>query len=259
MIGPDLAAVLSNEPFVGTGDQPAVLAVLAGLLLSAIHLFGGRLLMVDATPRDRLLSAAGGVSVTYVFLHLLPEVPIAGQTIAGGIPVTLFIESHAYVLALAGFVAFYGLEWYVRDVDDSTEEETTPPGTFWIHIGSFAAYNTLIGYLIVHREDQGAVSLLLFVVAIGLHMLVNDVGLRHHHCERYRDYGRWVLSAAVIGGVAVGLVTRVTDVLVAALFAFIGGGIILNVIKEELPEHRKSKFPAFAAGTIVYTVLLLII
>ena len=41
------------------------------------------------------------------------------------------------------------------------------------------------------------------------------------------------------------------------LFAFLAGGIVLNVLKEELPRERKSRFWAFALGTVAYAALLL--
>ena len=45
--------------------------------------------------------------------------------------------------------------------------------------------------------------------------------------------------------------------MLAVLFAFLAGGVILNVIKEELPEEQESLFWAFALGAALYTVLLL--
>ena len=44
----------------------------------------------------------------------------------------------------------------------------------------------------------------------------------------------------------------------SALFTFPAGGVVLNVLKEELPENRESRFWASAAGTAGYTALLLI-
>ncbi|QMS92109.1 hypothetical protein HUN01_32595 [Nostoc edaphicum CCNP1411] len=44
---------------------------------------------------------------------------------------------------------------------------------------------------------------------------------------------------------------------VAVLFAFLSGGIVLNVLKEELSEQRESRFWAFAFGTFGYAILLL--
>jgi hypothetical protein len=45
---------------------------------------------------------------------------------------------------------------------------------------------------------------------------------------------------------------------VPILFALLSGGVVLNVLKEELPEERQSSFRAFFAGIVVYTVILLI-
>jgi hypothetical protein len=43
----------------------------------------------------------------------------------------------------------------------------------------------------------------------------------------------------------------------SALFAVLAGGIVLNVMKEELPEERESRFSAFAAGVAGYAAILL--
>ena len=44
----------------------------------------------------------------------------------------------------------------------------------------------------------------------------------------------------------------------SALFTFLAGGVVLNVLKEELPEYRESRFCAFAAGIAGDTALRLI-
>ena len=41
------------------------------------------------------------------------------------------------------------------------------------------------------------------------------------------------------------------------LFAFLAGGVIFKVLKEELPEERNSRYWTFAVGLAVYIVLLL--
>ena len=42
-----------------------------------------------------------------------------------------------------------------------------------------------------------------------------------------------------------------------ALFAFLAGGVVLNVMKEELPEERQSRFGAFLLGVAGYGGVLL--
>ncbi len=55
--------------------EKGALALTAALALSlaAIHVFAGKLRFLDVTPRSRWLSAASGISVAYVFVHVLPE------------------------------------------------------------------------------------------------------------------------------------------------------------------------------------------
>lgn len=80
-------------------------------VLASVHLFAGRLRFLDVTPRSRWLSAAGGISVAYVFIHILPDLAeeqetlreVAGESLA-------FIEYHIYLISLVGLAVFYGLE-----------------------------------------------------------------------------------------------------------------------------------------------------
>ena len=254
--------------FAGVGVVEGLTAAFA-IALALVHVFAGRLRFLEAIPRSRWLSIAGGVSVAYVFVHLLPEVGAAAAAVDESGTVLAAVDRHVYLVSLAGFVAFYGLERFAvigteadgRDVagtgTDGGGLERTPDGVFWVHAGSFAVYNALVGYLLVHREEPGVASLTFFVVAMALHFVVNDFGLREHHGRIYHRYGRWLLAASVLLGVTVGYATPVSEFVLALLLAFLGGGIVLNVIKEELPSKRRSRFWAFAVGAAAYTLLLL--
>lgn len=239
-------------------ESAAVLIPAFAAALAAAHLFAGHL-GFRAIPRSEWLSGAGGVSVAYVFVHVLPELSERHDALEGS--VVGFVEHHVYLVALAGFGAFYGLEQLADSSDERDEVgdavTETSEGVFWLHVGSFAAYNALIGYLLVHRDEGGFVDLLLFAVAMSLHFVVNDHGLRERHKAAYDRVGRWLLAGGVLAGTALGLVTAVAEALVTVLFAFLAGGIILNVIKEELPEERRSRFRAFALGAAAYAGLLL--
>lgn len=242
----------------------SVLAPVFVLVFVAIHLFAGRLKFLAGLPRSRWLSAAGGVSVAYVFLHLLPELGEGQEVLAEAARgVVGFAEHHVYLIALAGLVAFYGLDRLAlvsrRRERSGQREDATGAGVFWLHIASFALYNLLIGYLLLHREGEGLRSLLFFALAMALHFLVNDHGLREHHKGRYERTGRWLLCAAVAGGWLLGLAAEIPRAAIAVLVAFLAGGVILNVMKEELPEERESRFSAFVLGVGVYAALLLAI
>jgi len=243
-------------------DQPAAtaLALVLACVLGAVHLYG-RLCKLAVFPRSGLLSAAGGAAVAYVFVHLLPEIEHARRIVERGEPwLMTFTERHVYLVALAGFVAFYGLERFAQNRGGPSEADCeTEPGVFWVHVGSFAAYNALVGYLLVHREGSGVIELLAFFVAMGLHFLVNDHGLRELHRGAYRRSGRWLLATAVVGGAVIGAFVKLGPGVVWILFAFLAGAIVLNTIKEELLTERESRFWAFAAGAVGYASLLLLV
>jgi hypothetical protein len=241
--------------------NPVAQTFLAAAALAVVHLVAGGLRFLDTTPRSIWLSASGGVSVAYVFVHVLPELAEA-QTTFGENLVLRAAERHAYLLALAGLALFYGLERLVREdqrtrTPSHSEESTTSAGTFWLHIGSFAAYNLLFGYLLLERDVVGTRELLFYSVAIGLHFVVNNYGLRKDHRAAYDRVGRWILAAALLAGWALGLSFEIHEPGTAVLFALLAGGIVLNVLKEELPEQRQSRFWAFAAGAAGYACLLL--
>lgn len=233
----------------------------------AVHIFAGKLRFLDVIPRSSWLSLAGGISVAYIFIHVFPELEEAQQDIDDAGQVVEFIEHHAYLIALCGLALFYGLERIVKEAQQQRGnkpvadpgETTTGVEVFWLHIASFAIYNALIGYLLVHREAQGAQGLVTFAIAMGLHFLVNDYGLRQDHKTTYKQVGRWVLTAAILIGWGIGLATQISDAAVGVLFAFLAGGVILNVLKEELPEERQSRFLPFLAGAAAYTALLLLL
>ena len=232
----------------------------AAVALTLVHLTAGKLLFLEGIPRSRWLSLAGGVSVSYVFVHLLPELQ-EGQVAfdeRGWLP---FLERHVWLLALAGLAVFYGLERLAlssrqRNRDESGDD-STDSGAFWVSIGSFGLYNSVIGYLLVQREDDGVSALLIFAFAMAVHFLVTDYSLREHHKQAYARLGRWLVSLALFVGWVVGLVAELSPAAIAIPLAFLGGGVILNVLKEEVPSERQSRFIPFLAGATAYAALLL--
>ena len=235
---------------------------IAALLLALTHLFAERL-KFSALPRSKWLSFAGGVSVAYIFIHILPELEEHQQVLREAIGELL--KHHSYLIALLGLAIFYGLERAAKLSQKSQREDEinddieVSKSIYHLHIGSFALYNALIGYLLVHRDDDGWLALFYFFLAMAFHFLVNDYGLVEHYRNLYRRQGRWIVSGAIIGGYSIGMLTEIPEYWISVLFAFVAGSTILNVLKEELPEERKSNFWAFVLGIGLYTALLLLL
>ena len=231
-------------------------SLLPALALVCTHLFAHHLKRLDGVPRSRWLSAAGGASVAYVFLHLLPEIAHGQEAALDGFGA--LEERLAWLLALVGLVGFYALDVLVRRQRDAGgpalhHEGAHRTGPFWVHLGSFALYNVITGFLLT--EEGG--SRVLFALALALHFLVVDYGLREDQLATWRRIGRWVVSSALLAGWLVGVLATPPEALIFGLIAFLGGGIVLNVLKEELPEERRSRLLPFLGGAAGYAGLLL--
>ena len=236
-----------------------VAAAIAVLILLLGHLSAGKVRFIEYVPRNPVLSAASGISVAYVFIHVLPELVSTSEHIARRMQGFIgFLEHHSLIMALIGFTTFYGLDRLAllsRRKHQNQRRIHIP--AFWIHIGSFTAYNAIIGYILLNLEEDTLTNLVFYTVAVGVHFIVNDFSLRDHHQDAYHHLGRWIVSGGLLIGFVVGLVWTVPEWAIAVIYAFLAGGIVLNAIKEELPGEKQSRFWAFAAGALTYAALLI--
>ena len=240
-------------------------SLVAAAILAAVHVFSRRLRVLKGVPRRRVLSAVGGMAVAFVVLRLLPALgehqrAIAQLTSDSALGI---LKNHVYIVVLLSIAIFYGLERLARESKQQRAEtgksERTTYGVFWLHTSTFALMNVLIGYLLVGRARQGLLHLSLFALAMLFKFFVNDHSLQRAHKDLYDDIGRWLLVAAVFLGWAINYLIDVPRAGPALFQAFIAGGVLLNILKEELPEERESRYWAFAIGAGAYATLLVAI
>ena len=230
--------------------------------LGLLHVYAGHLPISGTRFERHWASFGAGVSLAYVFVDVLPllarhEMSLAPQGHGAG---NGLIQS-VYPIALAGLAAFYCLELIARRqrLTHSSNPQATSAedGVFWVHMAAFALYNGVLGYLLRETEDHGLFACLLLFVALALHFVVTSTSLRQHHQLLYDRYGRWLLAFTVVCGYLLGTQYMVEPTTIALLWAIVVGGLILNVFKDELPEHRNASMPAFLSGLAGYTALLI--
>jgi hypothetical protein len=89
-------------------------AFVIAVLLAFLHLGAPHLRRLPGVPERATASFAGGLAVAYVFLHLLPELAegnkAIGEALADVLQPTPLLDLAIFLVALVGFVAFYGLE-----------------------------------------------------------------------------------------------------------------------------------------------------
>lgn len=235
-----------------------ILSALVVLLLVLVHVFAGSIINLNPLPRKKWLSLAGGISVAFVFLHILPELNYMQESLSGEKLLPPLFENDLYVLAMCGILLFYGLERGIIYFQEkrSTENKSVADKTiFWNHIGVFALFNAIIGYYLHNEMHVDDLSSFLTSLALGFHLLIIDYSLLLHHNKIYDEIGRWIMTGGVIFGWGIGIVFTISDSVSYTLFALLAGAIVVNSFKEELPKEKESNYTFFLIGVIFYTAL----
>ena len=203
-----MGVIASVQVSGGGHDQGALMALGVALLFAAIYLLGGRANQVfGESGLRRFHSLAAGISVSYVFVYLIPELhairEVHVQSQDDYIR-RLFPEYSVYLAALAGFLIFYGLENAVAGRHSNAQaggirRNDTAGWRPWTHISGFALYTWLIAYLMV-RTGRGPVELGLFAMAMAMHIAPIANRLRTEYRAAYRASRRDCSGAGFGGG-----------------------------------------------------------
>lgn len=225
------------------------LSMIAVSVLAALHLLASHR-RFEALEHPVGLSIAGGVSVAYVLVHLLPQLAQEQREwlVAWTHPRFHWLDRQVYLAAMFGLLIGLG-------VDYLTEDGRGPGPRFWLHMTLAGAYNLIIGA--VAFRGHTSLALVLAVVAFGSHSLVSDHVLHVRYGQGFVRYGRWLLAGAVLAGWALAVAIEPHVVVIAALLGLVSGAMILRALAEELPQRHRGRFTYFVAGATCYAAVLL--
>jgi len=222
--------------------------------IKAVAICVAHILATQIRPllRDRaqmVNSFAAGMSVTYIFLHLAPEID-DGHDLLG---------KFIYLFLLAGFTFYYGLEKYLLR-SQAAEDGGDGRLRVILSLGSYWVYNWLI---VVGLPDGPSISVFqvsLITIAIGLHLLYNDYDFGSEHPEMFDRWGRFVVASAPLVGLLCRVYLRPDIKVFKDIFtATLAGSVVYSVFKKELPHPERSSLKSFFVGILCYTVLLVLI
>jgi hypothetical protein len=211
--------------------------------------------------KRRWQEVAAGVAVSYVFIHVMPELEEHRQIVAGSAIKTLFnTDRFVYLWALAGFLFFTGLSRLQPGSLPKLPRSHHGVLVFWSEIAGYDAYALLIGYLLTHREDATLLSLGLFVAAMLLHLFVVDNELVEKFHDRYEARGRILLASGLLLGWMLGSTNALPESFTSRMFAFVTGGVVITTAHQQLPAEEDAPFCWwFIGGAAIYSSLLLLI
>lgn len=205
------------------------------------------------------ISFSGGVAVAYVFLHMLPNLveynkPI-GLFLLNTQWLTPFTELLIYIIALSGFLIYYGFDLLAERSRDNGNEGLV----YGLHLTMFCLYNGLITYTMSLRAMASITATVLFTLAMALHFVLTDRKFCRFYTLRFNHVGRFVLMAALLGGWLCSVIFDPVNVLIAAfMIAFLAGSVLLNVFREELPAAGLTSYYWFTFGALLITGTLLL-
>lgn len=236
------------------------LAVITGF--SVVHVFTNYIKFLSREPKNRVMSLVSGGSIAYVFLHLVPELTHY-QEIAENAELPLWMEKLDYVTylaTLAGIAFFYGINQLSEKSEEHNKRKKnmTRPSKyiFILEISAFAMYNILIGYLLVELSGEMVFDYIIYFIVFSFHFIANNRILHLTHEDLYTRAGRWILAISVFIGWLIYQITPTSDLVIAFFSAFLTGGVVLNIMNDELPDEKNSSFPSFLVGLVFIAVLM---
>lgn len=239
-----------------------ILSVIVIIGFITVHIFTDAIKFLDQRMTNRLMSLVSGGSIAYVFLHLVPELTHYNKVAEeASLPSWLEgIDYATYVAALLGIAVFYGINQLREKSEKKNKQENNldRPNKFIfiLEIGAFSLYNGLIGYLLSELSGENIAAYAIYFIVFSFHFIANNRILHLTHEDLYTKAGRWILAISVLTGWILYQTTHASDLTLAFLSSFLTGGIVLNILNDELPEESKSSYAAFLIGMVFITVLL---
>jgi hypothetical protein len=212
-------------------------------VLAAVHLFANRPQILGWVWRGQFLSFASGVSLSYVFVDLLPALEKGEPVLKRALdPIIPYLELHTYLIALVGILFYYGVQSRVSSKKHQ-----------WLPISGYLLFNFFIGASLSDSSNPEIQPLTLFTIAIGLHYFIRD------HLSKISK-NRLILGALIsilFAGYLTGYLAKIPDAVTAIGISFVAGGILLNIFQYELPKREKGGYLWFVCGAVLYTAILL--
>lgn len=224
--------------------------LIAVIIFASIFILGDKIHIPGKKEKhyNRFLSFAAGISIGYIFLHLLPQLNKASELFFNTSEHLPFPDLRVYFFSMLGLVFFYTLSFAIK------KSKKTEMG-YRISILSFSAYLFVISYMLLHFLE--VLSLWPYAIVMFLHLFIIEYHLRKNYETSFLTSGKFVIAIFGLVGYVFGLIYEIPLGVLISMAGFISGGIIFNSIFNELPREGKTLY--FLLGILIYIILILMI
>lgn len=222
-----------------------MLPIIFSLILVVTHFWNEKIQIKQEYVRVRLISFVAGISVTYVFLSLLPEVYKGFEV----------FNRVIFVSLLAGFSVAHLSEKYIYQY---SAPQTLREKLSGIHATAFFLYHLFIGVVLVKLNKFSNLDSVLFFLPVLFYSSVGLVALEKIHSKVWeRPTVKFVLSLSTLVGVFVADILIGFDSLFNILFGFVVGIFLYIAMIDFVPREAKGRPEYFALGVFIYTLIII--
>jgi hypothetical protein len=204
----------------------------------------------DATRAHRTTwtAFAGGVSICYAFLFLLPELADirAAELFA-------LMPEHArgepvFAVTMLGMLAYLFL---------ARRAEPAPRGAAALEAAFVALYFVALGATLAHPRRDGLVPPVIALLGLSIHLLSLDHQVRHRMQALFDRRLRWVFASSVLAGFGLAAMGLISEPGHALATATVAGMVLVTVLREEIPADPRGRTAPLLAGVSFGLILLI--
>lgn len=221
--------------------------MVSAFLLAAVHFLGEELDEYISGYRQQIISFGAGVTITYIFVLLLPEFH------------RIVSESSELIFAfpLIGFSSIHLIEKYIAQSSLSGEKVRKEYAE--IHSLVLFVYHGAIGYLIASLSTQSFASGILFILPMMIHIGVSSFSLSElHQSLAERIETKIMMSSAPVLGVLLYYSDLISNSLFNPIFGTLIGIIFYVAIRDSIPQGRNGRPNEYLLGTIFYLFIIIV-
>jgi hypothetical protein len=216
-----------------------------GLLIGIAHYFSRRLKM-EGPNKMKLLSLSSGVFITYLFLHMFPEL----------YEIDVMLNKTSLVFVLIGFSIFHILEKYIYKHSKSTN--TLKRELKEVHAVSLFIYYFVIGIAIVNLGEYiGTLEMILFIVPVLVHAALSSISFGETHAvAKGAPIIRLFVSSSTLLGILMAYSLGILRIAHYAIVGSILGMLLYITIVDSIPKEKEGEPAYFLLGVVIYAIII---
>jgi len=220
-----------------------ILPVIYSLILGITHFWNDKIQIRQEFARVRVISFVAGISVTYIFLNLLPEVYKSFE----------FFDRLIFISLLAGFSTAHLVEKYIYQ---HSEPLLLREKLGVIHLISFFFYHFFLGVILVKLNKVSSIDSVLFFLPVLFYSAVGITALERIHTKFRGVPIRLLLSLSSLFGVLLADFLLAANTSFSLLFGLVVGAFLYITLMDFVPREAKGRPGYFALGVLVYTLII---